>query len=95
MRRNDKDWPRITLALSPSDAEARSMLRDLVLLFGRSGLGSVLGVSPRAIRAWLRGYRRPAAPARRLLWLVWHLIERPGRLGTAFDLMTWGRFLPP
>ena len=84
-------WRVLPFALAPSPAELRGLLADLVSAYGLDGACAVLGVSTLTVRSWVAGARLKGSSAR-LVWLTYMICLRPGRLESAFDLVTWGRF---
>lgn len=85
-------WAKPGYALQPSDREFLAMLSDLRRLVGSHSLPELLGLPVQTVVSWQNGQRLPASHGRRLVWLTWALLLHPDRIGTAFDLATWGRF---
>jgi len=68
------------------------MLGDLERFAGgERAAAEVLGVSVITERSWMHR-RTMAIPSRRAIWLTWVLLFHPERIGSGFDLLTWGRF---
>lgn len=94
----DKLLYALSVRIGPTGAECRRMLSDLrkaVGGFGNSRVLSLFGVCFDTGRRWWtssEGERRePETATRRLIWLLWALVCRPGEVKTVWHLMTCGR----
>jgi hypothetical protein len=87
----DPRWQPLQLACAPCNAEVSVMVRDLVREFGRQGAAMALGVPGMNVRVWMEGKGMSYA-AKRAVWFAWVLLLHPGRVRSAWDVVTWGRF---
>jgi len=80
----------------PGREACREMLGELSARLGREETAAMLSVPSYKVQGWLDPQRETAfwASERKLIWLVHSLVFAPYRLHTAFDVMTFGRFLP-
>jgi hypothetical protein len=87
---------KVALAVSrlsePSVEETLLMLKE-VQTHGRLSIAAIaglLGVSYATARSWFTGSRLPCRSARRIVWLLHHLLHRSAPL-TVDDWLTWKR----
>lgn len=90
----DPAWTVVGPSLAITDSEAIRMAEDIRTHCGSiRRAAAVLGIPGRTLKAWVEHTRGNFSPAaRHNVWLVWCLLFDPGRVKTAFDLATWGRF---
>ena len=88
----------LTLArhLCPTPPEVAAMLQDLFDHFGTEQTAAALGLDIGHLKRIIANQKdgKPAAcrPTAKLVWLVWMLVLRPGKLSDVFMLATCGRF---
>jgi DNA-binding XRE family transcriptional regulator len=77
----------------PKPAEIRQMLLELRQHCGwtQAYLASVLGVPKVTLRRWESSERNPCGTARKLIWLVHHLVVLGAKLQNERDIVTWGK----
>lgn len=81
--------------LAPDDRETRKMLRQLHGKLGTAeDVALMLRVPVMTVRHWEGSYGSFSEAAKSLIHLAWLLLLHPDKIGTMFDLMTWGRFAP-
>jgi hypothetical protein len=89
---------RITIArldFAPTDRETALVARRLGRALGSFWrLELLTGLPAEGLAAVARGARRAGIAERRLLWVLWFLLEYPDGIRTVFDLATCGRFSP-
>lgn len=96
----DKLLARFSVRLTPTWSECLRMLWELRSAVGGVGLWrlfALLGVPACVGRCWLEArrseeHKRQAVQStRRLIWLLWALICRPGSISTVWHITTCGR----
>jgi hypothetical protein len=77
----------------PTSSETALVVRRLVRVLGSFyRLEMLVGQTVDKLGMLARGSRRAGVMERRLLWLLWFLLEYPDGVRTVFDLATCGRF---
>lgn len=87
-----EDWDTFARACIATDDEAFCMLCDIKRKLGGpwAAVAQFMGCSEHAIRQWgAKGKMLPSA--RKLIFLSWVLICRPGSCQTFLDVVCWGR----
>jgi len=75
----------------PSQRQARDWLHKAVLLHGTEVVAGICGADRAGVWQWRKGRGRITTSAARWFWL---LATQP-KIESAFDLLTWGRFIKP
>lgn len=87
----------LSLSLGPTREEMINCLNDLRRLLGWRRqwlLCALLGVPWDTVRTWYVngvGRRNGTPTSRRMIWLTWALLCRPGQISTVWHMMTCGR----
>jgi DNA-binding transcriptional regulator YiaG len=79
--------------LAPEPEEIQRMLLELRKehRWSQGFAASVLGVSVSALSKWETGLRTPNGAAAKLIFLLYHVLMKTGKVKNAWDLTVWGR----
>lgn len=87
-----KDWLVLSAASKLTLDEVVCMLGDIRHAIGSlTGTARFLDVGLRDVSAWIAGRRKPVSATRRLIFISWLLICRPGIRVTYLDIICNGR----
>jgi transcriptional regulator with XRE-family HTH domain len=77
----------------PGPEEIKQMLLDLRKehRWSQGFAASVLGVSVSALSKWEVGLRVPNGAAAKLIFLLYHIFMKTGKVKNAWDLTVWGK----
>lgn len=88
---NDEKLRGPVFAVQATADECRRMISDLRFATGSFPGPLLASIKPQELSIWLHSHHAPNARTRRLLWLLWVLICRPGQLRTTADIVLSGR----
>jgi hypothetical protein len=88
-----KDWEAFSKLSAPTHDEAVCMLLDLRRKLGKwRGVAQMTGFSIVSVRHWSHcRYKPPSMPTKRIIWVWWCLICRPGVSMTFLEMLCSGR----